>query len=171
MRCNIISLYVTIPLLAFLALIQSTVLPYVTIIGMKPELMLLVVVSWSLLRGAREGMAWAFIGGMFLDMLSGAPFGTITVALLLVSFLSGLGESTIFRTHIVLPLVASLLTTVAYDLTIMLILVLTGRPVAWLDSMMHVVLPSAVVNTLLMPLVFWPLQRLHRQTGREEIHW
>jgi len=170
-RWNIISLYITIPLLAAIALIQSTALPYVVILGVKPELMLMVIVSWSLLRGAEEGMVWALIGGVGLDLLSGAPFGTMTVALLVASFLSGLGESTVFRTHIILPLVTVLVASVVYDLVILVVLALAGRPVAWLDSVVHVVLPSALVNTLLMPLAFWPLQWLHRRTGPEEIHW
>ncbi len=139
--------------------------------GVEPELMLMVVVSWSLLRGTGEGMVWALIGGVSLDLLSGAPFGMMTVALLVVSFLSGLGERSVFRTHILLPVVMALVTTLLYDLIILLILALTGRPVAWTDSVVHVVLPSALINTLLIPLVFWPLQWLHRKTGREEIHW
>ncbi len=139
--------------------------------GVEPELMLMVVVSWSLLRGTGEGMVWALIGGVSLDLLSGAPFGMMTVALLVVSFLSGLGERSVFRTHILLPVVMALVTTLLYDLIILLILALTGRPVAWTDSVVHVVLPSTLINTLLIPLVFWPLQWLHRKTGREEIHW
>ncbi len=139
--------------------------------GVEPELMLMVVVSWSLLRGTGEGMVWALIGGVSLDLLSGAPFGMMTVALLVVSFLSGLGERSVFRTHILLPVVMALVTTLLYDLIILLILALTGRPVAWTDSVVHVVLPSTLINTLLIPLVFWPLQWLHRKTGREKIHW
>ena len=139
--------------------------------GVEPELMLMVVVSWSLLRGTGEGMVWALIGGVSLDLLSGAPFGMMTVALLVVSFLSGLGERSVFRTHILLPVVMALVTTLLYDLIILLILALTGRPVAWTDSVVHVVLPSTLINTLLIPLVFWPLQWLHRKTEREEIHW
>jgi len=139
--------------------------------GVEPELMLMVVVSWSLLRGTGEGMVWALIGGVCLDLLSGAPFGMMTVALLVVSFLSGLGERSVFRTHILLPVVMALVTTLLYDLIVLLILALTGRPVAWTDSVVHVVLPSTLINTLLIPLVFWPLQWLHRKTGREKIHW
>ncbi len=171
MRWNIISPYITIPLLVTVALIQSTVGPYLTILGVKPEMMLLVVVAWSLLRGAREGMVWALIGGLCLDLLSGAPLGTITLALLVVSFLAGLGESSVFRTHILLPIVAAFIATLVYDAITLIILDFTGHSVAWLRSAMYIVLPSMLVNTLLMPLFFWPLQWLHRKTGREEIHW
>lgn len=161
----------TIPLLITIALIQSTAIPRIIILGVKPELMLMVIASWSLLRGTKEGLVWAFIGGICLDLLSGASFGMMTIALLTVSFIAGLGESSVFRTHIVLPLVIALITTLVYDLIILVILDLTGHPVVWLDSLTRITLPSAVVNALLMLLVFWPLQWLHRKTGREEMHW
>lgn len=154
-----------------IALIQSTAIPRVVILGVKPELMLMAVASWGLLRGTKEGMVWALIGGGCLDLLSGTSFGMLTIALLMVSFIAGMGESSVFRTHIVLPLVIAMATTLVYDLIILVVLDITGHPVAWLDSLTHVVLPSALVNTLLMPLVFWPLQWLHRKTWREEMHW
>lgn len=150
---------------------QSTAISRIIILGVKPELVLMVIASWSLLRGTKEGLVWAFIGGICLDLLSGASFGMMTIALLTVSFIAGLGESSVFRTHIVLPLVIALITTLVYDLIILVILDLTGHPVVWLDSLTRIMLPSAVVNALLMPLVFWPLQWLHRKTGREEMHW
>lgn len=146
-------------------------MPRVIILGVKPELMLMVIASWSLLRGTKEGLVWAFIGGICLDLLSGVSFGMMTIALLTVSFIAGLGESSVFRTHIVLPLVIALITTLVYDLVILVILDLIGHPVVWLDSLTRITLPSAVVNALLMPLVFWPLQWLHRKTGREEMRW
>lgn len=129
------------------------------------------VASWSLLRGTKEGMVWALIGGVCLDLLAGAPLGTTTIALLVVSFIAGLGESSVFRTHIALPLVIAFVTTLVHGLIILVILDLAGRSVIWLNSLTRIVMPSALVNTLLMPLVFWPLQWLHRKTGREEIHW
>jgi rod shape-determining protein MreD len=137
----------------------------------KPELMLMVIASWSLLRGTKEGLVWAFIGGICLDLLSGVSFGMMTIALLTASFIAGLGESSVFRTHIVLPLVVALTTTLVYDLVILVVLDLTGHPVVWLDSLTRITVPSAVVNALFMPLVFWPLQWLHRKTGREEMRW
>jgi rod shape-determining protein MreD len=58
-----------------LSLLQSTVLPRITVLGVHPDLLLMVVTSWSLLRGSEEGMLWALIGGLGMDLLSGAQFG------------------------------------------------------------------------------------------------
>jgi rod shape-determining protein MreD len=146
-------------------------MPLMPIMGVKPDLVLLMVISWSLLRGAREGMTWALVGGIGLDLLSGAPFGTSTVALVILSLVAGLGELSVFRTRIALPLIATLIATLAYDLFFLLLLHVEGRSIAWTDSLVRVVLPSTLVNVLLSPLVYKALHWLDRKTGREEMAW
>lgn len=107
-----ISPYLIVPLLVVIAVVQSTVMSHLTIAGVKPDLTLLVVISWSSLRGAEEGVLWGFIAGLSLDVVSGAPFGVSTLAMLIVSFLSGLGEVNIFGTHIALPLITVFFATI-----------------------------------------------------------
>ncbi len=163
------NLYAAILLLGTVAIVQSTAMPRLAIMGVKPDLMLLVVMSWSLLRGGEEGLVWAFIGGLALDILSGAPFGASTLALMAVSFLSGLGEVRIFRTHIVLPLLTALFATLVYDVLFLLLLQMSGWPVAWLDNLVKVILPSALLNVALSPLVYQALRWLHRATGKPSL--
>lgn len=145
--------------------------PHLTILGVKPDLLLLVVISWSLLRGAKEGMIWALVGGIGLDLFSGAPFGTSTVALVALSLLAGLGELSVFRTHIALPLIATLIATLAYNLFFLLLLYARGCSIAWTDSLIKVVLPSTLLNVLLAPFIYKALYLLHRRTGPEEMAW
>ena len=166
-----INIYASILLLISVALIQATIIPHLTLWGVKPDLMLLVVISWSLLRGAREGIAWGFIGGLCLDLFSGAPFGVSALALLIVSFFSGLGEATVFRTHVILPLATAFLASLFYNLIFLLVLETLGWRVAWLDDLIKFVLPASLLNVLLIPLVYPAMRWLHRKTGREEIDW
>jgi rod shape-determining protein MreD len=165
------NIYATILLLSTTVIFQTTAMPHLTILGVKPDLLLLMVISWSLLRGAKEGLIWALVGGIGLDLLSGAPFGTSTVALAALSLLAGRGELSVFRTHIALPLVATLIATLAYDLFFLLLLYARGNSMAWTDSLIKVVLPSTLFNVLLSPFVYKALYWLHRRTGREEMSW
>jgi len=163
--------YLVLPLLLAAALLQTTALPALKILGVKPELMLLMVLAWSLLRGVEEGLVWAFLGGLLLDIFSGGPLGASTLALLVVSFLSGLTEGSVARTSFVLPLGAALVGTLLYHSLFLLIVQLTRGAVPWADSLFRATLPSLAVNTLLMPVIFRSLAWLDRKTGREEIGW
>lgn len=153
------------------ALLQATVAPHLTILGARPDLMLLTVVSWSVLRGTREGIVWGFVGGLCLDLFSGAPFGLSALALIAIGFFSGLGETNIYRGHIALPIVAALVATLIHGLLYLFLLHIMGRAIAWFDILLGVMLPSTILNGLLIMPVYAVLRWLHRRTGREELQW
>lgn len=165
------TLYLAVPLLVVISILQTTIIPELAVWGVFADLPLLVVVSWSLLRGSREGIVWGFITGLTVDLFSGAPFGAATLPMILVGLLAGLGKATIFRAHIALPLVAMFLASVLYDLLFLLIVRLSGNPVAWLESLLQLILPSALLNALLVPIVFVIMRWLSMRFGREEMEW
>jgi rod shape-determining protein MreD len=166
-----VTIYLVVPLLTAIAILQSTVVTHVKIWGGFADLPLLVVVSWGLLRGPREGLIWGFIAGLAVDLLSGAPFGAATFGLMVAGLLSGLGKSTVFRSQIVLPLVSVLLATIVYDIIFLIVVWISGDPVAWLDSVVYLILPSAVLNAVLTPVVFVIMRWLSTRFGRTEMEW
>jgi rod shape-determining protein MreD len=90
-----IALAVVVPLAA--ALLQGSVIPFLTIEGARPNMPLLVAASWSLAAGASEAVWWAFLGGLAADLLSGGPLGAFALALLPPVAAIGLGERSVVR--------------------------------------------------------------------------
>jgi rod shape-determining protein MreD len=162
-----VSIYAVVPLLMVVAILQTTVAPRVVVLGVFADLPLLVVVSWSLLRGPREGMIWGFISGFMVDLLSGAPFGSATLALMAVGLLSGLSATTAIRGHLTLPLVAAPVATVLYNLILLLVVRFSGTAVPWLDSIYQIILPSALLNAALVLVVYGGMRWLHLRFGQE----
>jgi rod shape-determining protein MreD len=158
-------------LLSLLALLQSTLLPHLKIWGVQPDLVLLAVVAWSLLRGTEEGMLWALVGGLALDMLSSARLGVNTLPLLLIGFLAGLWQRGIVRMEIVVPFLAVPIATLVYQGTMVALLKLLGWPATWRAALTTSILPTTLVNTLLMPLVYVLMRWIHRRTQPENIEW
>ncbi|MCX8066459.1 MAG: rod shape-determining protein MreD [Anaerolineae bacterium] len=166
-RPSILSLYVVLPLLTLAALIQSTALAGISLFGAHPDLVFLLVVGWAFLRGPVEGAVWGFIGGLLLDALSGGPLGGFSLALLAAALLAGqkwgqeLG-SALFRLWL-LALGACFL----YHVVLLLTLSVTGHPVDWQYGLARVAAPSAVANSLLALIAYWPLAWLDRRTRTE----
>jgi rod shape-determining protein MreD len=162
--------------LVLVAVLQATLVSHLALWGVFVDLPVLVVVSWSLLRGPREGMLWGAIAGVVVDLLSGAPFGAATLSLIAVGFLLGLGKTSVFaaadsEVGIVFPVVMAFLATVLYDLFFLFIVWISGYTVVWLDSLLRIILPSAVLNAALMPVLFPAMRMLHARFGREEMEW
>jgi rod shape-determining protein MreD len=155
-------LWILIPLLAFTAIIQITILPQIPIFGYKPDLALALVVAWALLAPVGEAAVWGFIVGIFLDLASGLPFGVHTIALTTIGWLIGWGQATFFRGNLLAPPIATITATLVHNVIILAILALFNWQINWGDYLLRVTLPSAILNTLALPLVYFPLQRLTR---------
>lgn len=140
-------------------------MPSLSLSGVMPDLMLLVVVSWSLRRGTGEGLLWALGGGLLLDLLSGGPFGVATISLALCSVVVGLGEFNISRDSLWLPVVASALATVVYSLVYWAILQVTGRSLHTVYTLLAVLVPAIILNALAMYPTYWATRWLSRRTG------
>ena len=165
------SMYIVVPLLVFVAVLQSSAVSHLNVLGVFPDLAMLLVVSWSLLQGVREGVIWGFIAGVVMDLLSGAPFGAATLSLMAAGLLAGLAKKSALSSHVVFPSLVVFLVTIVYSLLFLSIVWISGQTVVWLDSLLHTVLFSALVNAALMPLVFAILRLVHRRVGQEEMGW
>lgn len=148
---------------------QTSLMPRFVIWGVHPDLMLIVVVSWTLTRGYREGLRWALIGGVVLDFLSSAPFGTFTASLLAVSPLVDTIQNSFFGMGVLLPAAATIASTFVYDIVTIVFLQLLGHDATWWSSIREVMLPSAVLNTLFMIPVYsitrWACSRTQDSRG------
>lgn len=160
-------LWITLPLLALVALIQITWLPQAAILGYKPELALALVVAWAMLAPVGEAAVWGFILGVFLDLASGLPFGMHTLALTMLGWVVGWVQTTFFRGNLLAPPITMIAATIVYHLVLLGIRALFNTPIDWLAYLIRVTLPTAILNALILPVIFFPLRyiarRLHPQ--------
>ncbi len=159
------NLYFLAPLLALVGLLQTTLVPHVTVLGAKPNLMLLLVAAWTLLNGSQEGLWWALIGGLWLDLLGGSPLGASALALLLAAYVVGASAASIFREQLIVRVLSGLAAGLVYGLALLALLALTGRPTDWLTAFTHVILPDAIFDALLLPVVYLALVGLGQRMG------
>jgi rod shape-determining protein MreD len=139
-----------VPLLSLLAILQSTAISQIRLLDGRPDLMLLAIVAWGLTGRSLEAMILAAIGGIFLDLLSGLPFGFYAIALTIVAFLVSLMEGRFWEAHILMPLGVMLLTSLIYHLLGLLMLPLSGRGISLPFALLRVVLPSTFINLALI---------------------
>jgi rod shape-determining protein MreD len=167
------NVYTTLLLLALVALLQATVAPLAGLGAAQPELALLVVVIWALVRGPRQALVWALVLGLMLDQLSARPIGMYSLPLMAVALLAGTGRSVAFGTHLVLPVVMTVLATLLYGLLQLAMLGLVrGGTVLWGGSdLVGVLLPIVALNLLWLPVLYFPLRALARRDVGPRMDW
>lgn len=148
MSSNRLPLYI-MPFLVFMAaLLQSTVAGRLVIRGVKPDLVLIIVVISTLIYGGKAGIVWAFLGGVGLDLFSGGPLGISSLGLMLAALVAGVGHRVLSRYNLLVPLTASALATLIYGLVYIGLLALL-REAARTPLFAGIALPTYA-------LPFWP---------------
>ncbi len=157
--------------MALVGMLQSTLFSRFHFLGVTPNIVLLVTISWTLLRGTREGSVVALAGGVVSDALSSAPFGALTLSLIAVALVAGVWEMNIFRTVRLVPYLAALLATAVQGVVVLFVMRMAGRPVVWGSMLSEVIAPALLVNTVAMVPVHWLLRWAQAQFTPPPVEW
>jgi rod shape-determining protein MreD len=144
------------------AILQVTLAPRLEVAGAFPNLVLLAVVGWTLVRGAGAGIRWAIVGGLCLDLVAPGPLGVHPLALAAAAYGTGFLQRSFEADPVLLPGASGALATVAYNLVLVAVSDLLGHPIQLLPVLQAWIAPSALYEALLTPLALLLLRRLDR---------
>ena len=142
-------------------LIQLTLINSITILGIKPDLIIIIVVIFSLLKGEKEGAISGFTSGLLQDIFSTGLLGINALAKTVTGFICGILKEKIFYEHILflIPII-TFLASLMQSILIFLLLRAFGVEynLAW--SIKQIALPEALYNSLLSPFIFLAINKL-----------
>ena len=140
--------------LVLVVIIQSTLLARLQVLGVCPNLLLVSTIAWGLLHTVGEGVVWGFAGGLGLDLITGMPLGTSSLAAMSACLLTGLGRNRVFGNNLWWPILIVALATPVYGWIVLATQQLQGLPVDWVASTTRVIGPELVLNVAAMVLVY-----------------
>jgi rod shape-determining protein MreD len=141
-------------------LLQSTVFSQLELLGVKPELMYLVVILIAILEGPTEGVVVGFVGGMLQDFLLNLPKGLTALTLTLLGYGMGLARQYITSPSPLLPTILVGVGTAIGVLFYQVMGFLLGQIEEPISIALKVTLLTALYNAVLTPIVFPVIRRL-----------
>lgn len=149
------SLFISTLFLFAATIIESSILSNISFLLVVPDLVLICSIYFSLLNGKVYGEVSGFISGVFLDFITGVPFGLNCVFRTLMGYLFGLFSETIIISGLVIPMVSVAIGTVAKKLLIFFISLLFPKLSLNIYSIIsyHFLFEFAA-NIILAPIVF-----------------
>ena len=106
----------------FLAVLQASAMPYVKVLGVTPDLVLIFAACWAMVRGQGEAMVVVPLAGLLRDLSSSDPLGTSVLALAPIVLLAAARELRPMDTEFVPTLVVVGAGTLAYGVLSMSVL-------------------------------------------------
>ena len=147
-------------------IVQSTLLPLITIKGICPDMLLVVVVSYSLLSGKEKGIGVGFFAGLLQDLAFGSIFGINTLSKLATGYVCGLAERKVFKEHMLLPVAATAVATVFNSLVMFMVLFMLGYKADIGSAIMNNLVPLVSYNVIIAIPVHHIVYRLIAFTSK-----
>lgn len=170
--------FLSVPVLLIAAVLQASTVPRLDLPGGGPNLTFVCVLAWSLNAPVGQAALWAFLGGLFADILSAMPLGTSSLGLVLMVYLiSGLGTQ-VYRLGLLLLIFMSVFGTLAFefwrvvmiDLYQLVGFIPSTAPVqiTWGADLTTTVFPTMVYNFVLILPVYTVLRLFQRRLPRAD---
>ncbi len=148
-----VSIYLAIPLMLVLGLVETAVLPHFPIFGTTPQLAFLVALAWGLLYGVEEGAVWAFFAGVFTDLFSISPVGVSSLAFMVAITAVIWTTQALPTSRLLLPVALAGLATVISFIVEIVLLRLFGTIA---DFQSIIILPNILLLHILAILpIYW----------------
>ena len=153
------------------ALIELTVTPYVLIGTAHPHPVLVLGVILAIAVGLEAGLAWAFVGGLALDILAQRPLGSTAFALLVCIGGASVLARSLARLRPIVPIGAVFVLSLGYS---MILFVTFGAldaapPVA---DPLGALVPGAIYDAVLGAAIGPLAVSVHdRRMEQERVDW
>lgn len=147
------SILVSTFILLCTTIIESSILSNISFLYVIPDLILMCSIYFSMTNGKVLGQTTGFISGLFLDFITGVPFGFNCLFRTIIGYIYGFFSNSIIITGIVMPmLTVGIATAVKYLLTT--IISLLYPYVHSVGIISYDFLFEFIENILLAPIVF-----------------
>jgi rod shape-determining protein MreD len=149
------SILLAAPLMMILTVLQTSVLPYFPFLGVIPSLPFMMALAWGLLRGANEGIVWAFMAGFFMDLFTAAPTGGLILTYMIAVLAACMLKDLLPSNRTVVPMLLAGLASIIQQLLYALYLGLFGYGVG--QMLASSLLPTVLLQTFLILPIYWLL--------------
>jgi rod shape-determining protein MreD len=145
--------------LAAALIVRGVFVDLLTVWGMRPDLLTLVLVYWALAAGPSGGTIGGFLIGLIADAELGRGLGLQAGILSIVGFGVGQAGRHLIREHVVLQSALLAVGTLFIGLARMLMLV-PGEGGRSFFYALPMLLGSALYTALLGPAIYWLMRRI-----------
>lgn len=154
------------------AILETSVLTQLLVAGVKPDLVLATTIAVAVVLGFEQGLTWAFVGGLLLDLLSpDRAIGSTTLAMLLVVGAALLLARAVDAPGSALIAILTVVLTFVYQGILMVLLAVTsGTEMQPLNAPVFAAI--GIVNAVMAVFAAAIIRRVSQRFGRvDRLTW
>jgi len=142
---------------------QVTLLNFISIFGVAPNLVIILIVSVSLLEGSVYGSTVGFFIGLCLDAVIGIALGYHALIGMLLGWSLGNINKRLFKENIFVMAICTFISTILFESAIIFASYLYRFEIDFFLTLKNIILPEALINSVLGMGVFWVIIQINRK--------
>lgn len=135
-------------------LAQTVIVPHLTVVGIQPDLMLVVIVCFALTEGMMKGASSGFVGGLLEDLVMANYMGFNMVTKTIIGAAASLFKDLGPREGILWPLGAVFFASLVSQVMTALLAFLFGETVVVRSILNWSMIPTAIYNAMFTPFIY-----------------
>ena len=154
-------------IIAVCFLLQTTVFPSLSFAGITPNIMIIVVSSFGLMRGKKEGLLVGFFCGLLIDIFFGFYLGVYALLYMYVGYINGLLQKRFFPDDIKLPMIMIGASDLACNLLVYFFMFLFRSRFHFWYYLKAIIIPEFVYTMVITIFLYFILLKINQQL---EVH-
>lgn len=142
------------------ALLEATWLQSLSIQKVVPDIILVLVVYFSISEGTERGMYTGFIGGLFQDVAADTGIGHHVLCLVLIAYVVGRMAARLITDNPYVKTMTVLLATIVHGVLYLMIEYIQKVDLEAMYMMSYAIMPRAFYTACVTPIVFYLLLRI-----------
>lgn len=142
--------------------VQRCVFPFIPFLSAAPNLMIIMVFTFSFIYGKREGMMYGLISGLLMDLFYSLPLGYFTLFFVWLGYINGALSKYFYEDFIFLPLIMCTVNEFAYNIYIYIFRFFPRAKFDILFYIRQMVLPEMIITLLFTLLMYRLLLQYNR---------
>jgi rod shape-determining protein MreD len=153
-----------------LAILQVSSVQQFVVLGVSPNLVLVMLVAWLVVRGLEDVLPMVAVAGLTLGLVDLQTPGLVMLALVLsIAAMGAIRELHVVHSDFVLTLLLVAGASLIYESIMFAYVLVTGGVFDPVAGLLEAVLPAALVNLMIAPPVYL-LMRLARPAAQRNAY-
>ncbi len=134
--------------------LQSTIFGFHDIESISPNLMLILTMSFGLMRGRKEGMLVGFFCGFLADCFFSSIFGPYMLLYMIIGYVNGFFHKNYMIEDVLLPLIVIIVDEVVFNFAIYFVFFFLRNKLNFSAYLTRIILPETLCTALLTIILY-----------------